>query len=529
MSPAPLPLRLLYVAAASVDPQAFLLALGLSSQRVDLRHISSAPLLRTALAEPPWDATLYVPGAALAVQTVIKLIDELGLDLPVLMIANADERKLALGAMKAGARDVIDADRLERLLPAIEREADGAQHRADHRAALEMLRDSEARFRGLASNLPGMLFQLRRSTVKSASTNLADDESPPTYNFRFMYVSDGCQKLFGRKQHELLESAEYFFSAFDAKQRKSLELALKESAISGTLFNWEGHAAGRSRAKWISLRSTPHRFEDGSVEWQGIATNVTHSKEAEGELRRSREQLAELSTHLEAVKEEERERIARDIHDELGSILVRLKIEVALLSSKLPAEAGALRVKAQSIEGLLNQAMGTTSRVARELRPGILKEFGLPAAIECQAEDFSQRSGTQCLVHCDDDDKAMKPDSEASIAIFRIAQEALTNIAKHAQATQVNMRLSRFGGNIVLDIHDNGKGISDDDLSKPKSFGLRGIRERVLSLAGEFSIVAADTGGTQICLRIPEHISAESERQDEQHREQQRETQRKLF
>ncbi|MBL0076167.1 MAG: hypothetical protein IPP41_09650 [Rhodocyclaceae bacterium] len=122
----------------------------------------------------------------------------------------------------------------------------------------------------------------------------------------------------------------------------------------------------------------------------------------------------------------------------------------------------------------------------------------------------------------------MKPDSEASIAIFRIAQEALTNIAKHAQATQVNMRLSRFGGNIVLDIHDNGKGISDDDLSKPKSFGLRGIRERVLGLAGEFSIVAADTGGTKFACGS-KHISAESERQDEQHREQQRETQRKLF
>ncbi len=524
MSPAPTPLRLLYVAAASVDPQAFLLALGLGSQRVDLRHISSAPLLRTALAEPPWDATLYVPGAALAVQTVIKLIDELGLDLPVLMIANADERKLALGAMKAGARDVIDADRLERLLPAIEREADGAQHRADHRAALEMLRDSEARFRGLASNLPGMLFQLRRVT----STNSPDDESQQVHHFRFMYVSDGCQKLFGRKQHELLESAEYFFSAFDAKHRKSLELALKDSAISGTLFNWEGHAVGRSRAKWINLRSTPHRFEDGSVEWQGIATNITHSKEAEGELRRSREQLAELSTHLEAVKEE-RERIARDIHDELGSILVRLKIEVALLSSKLPAAADALRVKAQSIEDLLNQAMGTTSRVARELRPGILKEFGLPAAIECQAEDFSQRSGTPCRVQCNDDDKAMEPDSETSIAVFRIAQEALTNIAKHAQATQVNMRLSRFGGNIVLDIHDNGKGISNADLSKPKSFGLRGIRERVLSLAGEFSIAAADNGGTQICLRIPEHLSAESARHDDLQREQQREPQRELF
>jgi two-component system sensor histidine kinase UhpB len=108
-------------------------------------------------------------------------------------------------------------------------------------------------------------------------------------------------------------------------------------------------------------------------------------------LRGSRQQLAELSSHLEAAKEEERERISRDIHDELGSILVFLKIEAAQLAAKLPADAGKLRDKAHSIENLLNQAMSTASRVARELRPGILKEFGLPAAIECQAEDFTQR------------------------------------------------------------------------------------------------------------------------------------------
>ena len=522
MSSAPTPLRLLYVAAATADTNAFVSALGIGSPIAELRHVNSAPQLRLALSEPPWDATLYVPGAALAVQTVLKLIDELGLDLPVLMIANADERKLALGAMKAGARDVIDADRLERLRPAIEREADGAQHRADHRAALEMLRDSEARFRALASNLPGMLFQLRRVTSTNSQENAA---STPMHHFRFMYVSDGCQKLFGRKQHELLESAEYFFSAFDAKHRRSLELALKESAQSGTLFNWEGPAAGRARAKWINLRSTPHRFEDGTVEWQGMATNITHSKEAEGELRRSREQLAELSSHLEAVKEEERERIAREIHDELGSILVRLKIDVALLSSKLPAASESLRDKALSIEGLLDQAMGTASRVARELRPGILKEFGLAAAIECQAEDFSQRSGTPCRVQCDDDDKAMEPDAETSLAVFRVAQEALTNIAKHAQATQVAMRLSRIDGNILLVIRDNGRGISPDDMVKPKSFGLRGIRERVLSLSGDFSIAAGETGGTELVLRIPQHAAKDSAREDDQ----QRQPQRKLF
>lgn len=517
MSPALSSLRLLYVAPSSVDPESFMIALGSSSHGVELRHINSAPLLRAALAEPPWDATLYVPGATMAVQTVLKFIDELGLDLPVLMIANTDERKLALGAMKAGARDVIDADRLERLLPAIEREADGAQRRADHRAALEMLRDSEARFRALASNLPGMLFQLRRSAP-------GKEFEPSVQNFRFMYVSDGCQKLFGRKQHELLESAEYFFSAFDAKNRRSLEVALKDSAQSGTLFNWEGHATGRARAKWINLRSTPHRFDDGTVEWQGIATNITHSKEAEGELRRSREQLAELSAHLEAVKEEERERIARDIHDELGSILVRLKIDVALLTSKLPTASDALRAKAQSIEGLLNQAMGTASRVARELRPGILKEFGLPAALECQAEDFGQRSGVTCRMECDNEDKNMSPDAETSLAVFRIAQEALTNIVKHAQASQVVIRLSRESSNIVMEISDNGRGISNADMEKPKSFGLRGIRERVLSLTGEFSIAPGSNGGTDLVLRIPEHARAGVARDD-----QQREPQRKLF
>jgi two-component system sensor histidine kinase UhpB len=156
-----------------------------------------------------------------------------------------------------------------------------------------------------------------------------------------------------------------------------------------------------------ALDSASFRF--GVVEWRGIASNITESKESEAELRASRQQLAELSTHLEAAKEEERERISRDIHDELGSILVFLKIEAAQLASKLPEGADRLREKARSIETLLDQAMSTASRVARELRPGILKEFGLPAAIECQAEDFSQRFGIPCRVQCDEEASSRNP------------------------------------------------------------------------------------------------------------------------
>jgi PAS domain S-box-containing protein len=377
-------------------------------------------------------------------------------------------------------------DRLDRLVPAVEREVREARHRADHRAALEMLKDSEARFRTLATNLPGMVFHLQRA---------------PTGDYRFVFVSEGCHKIFGFKQHEILNSAQRFFDAFEAGDRRRLLGALVDSASTGTALNWEGRLRGRARGRWIDLRAAPQLLDGEVVIWQGIATNITGAKEIEAELRASREQLAELSFHLETAKEEERERIARDIHDELGSILVRLKIEAALLASKLPGQPPTLREKSASIEALLDQALATTQRVARQLRPGILKEFGLAEAIKCQSEDFAHSTGITCPVQCDDDIEA---DAETSLALFRITQEALTNIAKHAHASLVVVRLRREQGSIALEIRDNGRGISDADMNKPKSFGLRGIRERVHSLAGEFEIVAAEQGGTHIQLRVPE-------------------------
>ncbi len=492
-------LQLLLIAASDQVAERLLPLFEEARAACEIQRVDSTSGLAAALREQPWDAVLHVAGvSSLSVHVAVRQIDEAGLDLPLIVVAGPDDALGTQPAMKAGARDVIDADRPERLLPAVEREVREARHRADHRAALDMLNESQARFDALASNLPGMLFQLRRDTEGV---------------FRFLFVSEGCQKLFGFKQQHLLASADKLFDAFDGETRKRLEAALRESAAKGTLLNWEGCTRGRTRQKWINLRSTPHRFDSGVVEWRGIATNITESKESEAALRGSRQQLAELSTHLEAAKEEERERISRDIHDELGSILVFLKIEAAHLASKLPQGADRLREKAHSIESLLDQAMSTASRVARELRPGILKEFGLPAAIECQAEDFTQRFGIACRVQCDED--AIEPEPDTSLALFRIAQEALTNIAKHAHASLAVIRLRRERGNILLEIRDNGRGISDADMQKPKSFGLRGIRERVLSLAGEFSIGPAEHGGTHIILRVPERPDIEPPNEEE--------------
>jgi len=484
-------LRLLLIEDVADDAALLLSRLLEAGHEPQVTRVASAEELRAALSAQAWDAILCkhrMPG--LTALAALKLMQELDFDLPFIVISDSIDDKTASRAMRAGAHDCFARGDLERLVPAIEREVRGARHRADHRAALEMLKESEARFRALASNLPGMVFQL---------------QIQPDSGLRFVYVSEGCHKLVGLKQHEMLATPKNFLDAINASDRIVLERMLEESAACFATLNWEGRIHSNRQVKWINLRSTPQRLDADGIQWQGIATDITRSKEIEAQLRGSREQLSELSFHLESAKEEERERIARDIHDELGSTLVAIKIDTALLGAKLPTEpvgGTQLREKAHLIEALVDRAMNTVSRVARELRPGILKEFGLPAAIECQAEDFSQRTGIVCRVKCDED--GIELDEKTSLALFRILQEALTNVAKHAHASLVVVRLRREKGKIALEIRDNGRGISEADMNKPKSFGLRGIRERASSLNGEFSIATAEQGGSHIVLLVPD-------------------------
>lgn len=449
--------------------------------------VAGAAPLRGMLRERRWDVVLHcLHHASCTPATTLKTLRDRQLDTPLIVIADPDDQRAAVKALQAGAHDVVFIDRLGRLPLAVEREVREAAQRADHRAALEMLHDSEARFRALASNLPGLVFILQRDVAGSYS---------------FPYASEGALRLLGLKQHELRGSAKRFFDALRSEDRKRLFDALETSAHTGNALIWEGRLKHGER--WIDMRSLPHRNDEGTVLWTGIATDISEAKNTEAALRESRAQLAALSFHLEAAKEEEREKIARDIHDELGSILVRLKIEAALLASKLPTE---FSDKARSIEKLLDQAMGTASRVARQLRPGILKEFGLSAAIECQADDFAHSTGIACRAQCDE---GVELDSDTSLALFRIVQEALTNVAKHARATLAVVRLRRENGNIALEIRDNGRGIVEADMEKPKSFGLRGIRERVQSLSGTFHIATAEQGGALLLLKVPDRRSEE--------------------
>ncbi len=451
-------------------------------------RVQNADAARAALLAQHWDAVLSdhsMPG--FSAMGALRLMQELGLDLPFIIVSGVIDEDTAVAAMRAGAHDYLSKDRLDRLVPAVEREMREAKHRVERRIALDAVQENEARFRALVANIPGMVFQL----LQGGDGGL-----------HFPYVSEGCAALLGVRADALVDDAAAFFGVVADEDRGSLDAALAASATDLTLVNWDGRIrAAAGDIKWINLRSAPRRLVGGEVQWEGIVSNITQSKLIETELRESRAQLAELSSHLESVKEEERERIARDIHDELGGTLVAIKIETALLGSKLPGDPLQLRKRVRGIEGLIDEAISTAGRVARELRPGILKDFGLAAAIECQADDFSQRVGLACdtsqISH------EVETDEKTSLALFRIFQEALTNIAKHAQATSVAVCLARDDGTLVLEVADNGRGLAPDSLNKPKSFGLRGIRERMHALGGTLDIAANMPQGTRIVLRVP--------------------------
>jgi len=216
----------------------------------------------------------------------------------------------------------------------------------------------------------------------------------------------------------------------------------------------------------------------------------------------SHAQLRALAARLETVREEERTRVAREIHDELGQALTAIKIDFSFLLSDLPEVQGLAAARSQSILKLLDQTIQSVRRIGTELRPTSLDVLGLLAALEWAAAGFQTRMGTKCEISLPDVDIPL--DSERSTALFRIFQETLTNVARHAEATQVHARLSEENGSVILEVRDNGKGIGEERLSAGTSLGILGMRERVLLLGGTFTISGTPGKGTTVRVVIPD-------------------------
>jgi signal transduction histidine kinase len=241
--------------------------------------------------------------------------------------------------------------------------------------------------------------------------------------------------------------------------------------------------------------------QETSLKWFGTSTDIEDLKRAESALQHSFDQLRALAARLQSVREEEGTRVARQIHDELGQALTAIKLESAALIRELPREAKRQSNRAESIAKLADETIQAVRRISTELRPGILDDLGLAAAVEWVTEEFQARTGTKVQLTLPGVDLVI--DREHATALFRILQEILTNVARHANATQVSVRLVQEEGSLILEVHDNGKGVSKEDLSAGRSLGILGMRERALLLGGELAISGAPALGTTVTVRIP--------------------------
>lgn len=483
------PLRVLIVEDDESDYELLRQVLGRAQYAVDTQRVEDETGMREALAHSDWDLVISdhsLPG--FSAQGALKTLQSAGLDVPFIIVSGAIGEDMAAEAMRMGADDYILKDRLTRLVPAVERSIKAAEARARQSRAEAALRESEARLRAIAGNLSGMLFRLH-----------TDEEGRMP---SFTYTSEAGQALFGLTPDEMEGEVGLIYRLVHPEDRPRLETALAHAALARERLRWEGRihedAPTRFNGRWIQIDASSRPDEAVGIAWDGLVSDISALKQTQAELYASREELRRLSGHLERVKEKERARIAREIHDDIGGTLTGLRADLTWIKKRYSDDPG-MREKLQSMHELLDSAMQASVRIARDLRPPIL-DYGFVAAIEWQAQDFQKRTGVSCRLHCPTD---IELGGDLATAVFRIFQELLTNIAKHAQATQVEVLLRSDGQLLWLEVEDDGVGLTQSDREKRGSYGIRGMVERALELGGRLVFDTPRKGGTRALLELP--------------------------
>jgi PAS domain S-box-containing protein len=356
----------------------------------------------------------------------------------------------------------------------------------ERRRALAALQESEARLQGIAANVPGLVFRLERL--------------PRSEAIEFAYISQGSEGLVGYAPEVLSHPAMGIRSLVHPDDRASYHRTQDQAIETESNWAWQGRILTRlGEQRWADIKAVTRRLEDGAVVWDGIVWDISESKRIELELDASRAQLRELSAHLETVREEEKARIAREVHDELGQMLTVLKLETSMCELTYAQLDPGLHERLNSMKRLIAQLFQLVRDVATALRPPIL-DAGIASAIEWQARRFEARTQIPCLVQVPDNLPVLS-DAKA-IGLFRILQEALTNVMRHAQAHTVELTLVVEGAHLRLTISDDGIGFVQAP-GRPVSFGLVGMRERVLIMGGQLSLDSELGEGTTLSVTVP--------------------------
>lgn len=319
------------------------------------------------------------------------------------------------------------------------------------------------------------------------------------------YVSQRMSEVIGRPDNELLRRN---LSDFIIHREQPDEA---DSALRALRWQLTQHLPFRDcivplrcldQTRWVALSAKPLLDKDGSPHgWRGVGTDITVRKLAEEELRDSYAQVRALVSELESAREQERERLARELHDEFGQILAALRIDTTWIRNKAHIPVPEIARRAEAMANVIEDAQQATKRMSSGLRPRVLDDLGLVTAIRALVNEFAARYDIDCEIHVSDNDKKIV--DPVATPLYRMAQEALTNIAKHAQATKLRVELVTGRDSVILIIADNGKGLSEGDLRKPGSFGILGMRQRAAAVDGELSVSGEGGKGTTIEIRLP--------------------------
>lgn len=481
-------LRLLQIEDSSDDAELVAAELRGGGYAVDNTRVESAAALAAALDSETWDLIISdfnLP--AFSPEQALQQLRQRDLDIPFIVVSGCIGEETAVAIMKAGAHDYIMKDNLARLVPAVNRELREAVLRRERRVALERLENKQKLLRDITSSLGEGILTMSRDG-------------------KMIFMNPEAENLLGWREDELMGADVH--DTIHHRKPDGTHLSKEDCPIqimmeSGSFYRSDDDVFVRKDGSVfpVSYVVTPITENGETVASVTAFQDITERKRAERELKESRRQLRELSVFLQSVREEERTRIARELHDELGQVLTALRIDLDWLQSRVEGADQRVPGKLTAMSQLVDRTVESVRRIAADLRPGMLDDLGLAAAIEWLAEQFRKRSGIECELVLNQDEFEL--DDQLATSVFRIIQEALTNVARHAGASLVTVVVEDLGNGIALEVADNGRGFEPAPQGKKKTYGLLGIHERVKMLGGSVEIHGRPGKGTIVRAHIP--------------------------